>query len=67
MAMDYFTASSIVALFFTGLLLIFIFIVMFKHYNSFVHLNYYQKLMFLCTLVIAIGTHGLMQMGFKQF
>ena len=66
MLADYLIAPSITALFLTGLILLFIIILLVKHYDSIMRLSYYNKIMLLTSLSIAIGSHGLMDMGAEK-
>jgi hypothetical protein len=63
MLSDYLTAPSLNSLFFTGILLLFIFIIFIKNFKRINNLNYYQKIMLLSTITIAIGIHGLIHLG----
>ena len=56
-------APSLNALFITGLLLLWILITFINNYKRITNLNYYQKIMLLSTLTIAIGIHGLIHLG----
>ena len=56
-------APSINALFFTGILLLCIFVLFFRHFRQFMRLNYYQKIIILSALVFAVGIHGLLHLG----
>lgn len=66
MLADYLIAPSLNALFVTGLILLFILILLVKNYNSIMRLNYYQKIMLLTSLSIAVGSHGLMHLGVEK-
>ncbi len=59
-------APSVNALFVTGFLLLAIFITVFNNYKRIINLNYYQKIMLLSTLTIAIGIHGLIHLGVEH-
>jgi hypothetical protein len=63
MFLDYLIAPSLNSLFFTGILLLFIFIIFIKNLKKINNLNYYQKIMLLSTITIAIGIHGLIHLG----
>ena len=63
MFLNYLTAPSINSLFFTGILLLFIFIIFINNFKRINNLNYYQKIMLLSTVTIAIGIHGLIHLG----
>ena len=56
-------APSLNSLFITGILLLWIFIVFINNYKSIIKLNYYQKIILLSTITIAIGIHGLIHLG----
>lgn len=66
MIADYLIAPSFSVLFVTGLILLFILILLVKHYDSIMRLNYYQKIMLLTSLSIAVGSHGLMHLGVEK-
>jgi len=62
----YLIAPSFNALLITGLILLFIIILLVKHYKSISELGYYQKIMLLTSLSIAVGSHGLMHLGVEK-
>jgi hypothetical protein len=66
MFLNYLIAPSLNSLFFTGILLFFIFIIFIKNFNKINNLNYYQKIMLLSTITIAIGIHGLIHLGVER-
>ena len=66
MLSDYLIAPSLNALFVTGLILLFIVILMVKNYKSIMRLNYYQQIMLLSSLTIAVGSHGLIHLGVEK-
>jgi hypothetical protein len=66
MISDFLVAPSLNALFITGLLLLCIIIVFIKNYNRIYNLNYYQKIILLSTITIAIGIHGLIHLGLEM-
>jgi len=66
MLSDYLIAPSLNALFVTGLILLTIIVLLFKNYSSVMRLNYYQKIMLLSSLTIAVGSHGLMHLGVEK-
>jgi hypothetical protein len=66
MLSDYLIAPSLNALFVTGLILLAIIILIVKNYSSIMSLNYYQKIMLLSSLTIAVGSHGLMHLGVEK-
>lgn len=51
------------ALFFTGIILLIIFVLLFRHFYQFMKLNYYQKINILSLLVLAVGIHGLLHLA----
>ncbi len=59
-------APSVNSLFVTGFLLLAIFITVFNNYKRIMNLNYYQKIILLSTLTIAIGIHGLIHLGVER-
>ena len=59
----YLIAPSLNSLFFTGILLLFIFIIFVMNFNKVLKLNYYQKIILLSTMTISIGIHGLIHLG----
>ena len=63
MLSDILIAPSLNSLFITGLLLLWILIIFINNYKRICNLNYYQKLIILSTLTIAIGIHGLIHLG----
>lgn len=60
---NYLIAPSINSLFFTGILILFIFITFIINLKKIISLNYYQKLILLSTISIALGIHGLIHLG----
>ncbi len=66
MLADYLIAPSLMALFVTGLIILLIVILFIKNYKSIIMLNYYQKIMLLASLSIAVGSHGLMHLGVEK-
>ena len=66
MLSDYLIAPSLNALFFTGLILLFIIILLVKNYSAIMLLNYYKQIMLLSSLTIAVGSHGLMHLGVEK-
>ena len=59
-------APSLNSLFITGLLLLCILITFIKNFNRICNLNYYQKIILLSTITIAIGIHGLIHLGVEM-
>ena len=66
MLADYLIAPSLNSLVITGLILLLIFIILIKHYDSIMRMNYYEKIMLLSSLTIAVGSHGLMHLGVEK-
>jgi hypothetical protein len=66
MIADYLKSPSMTSLFLTGMIIFIILILMIKNYKSIIGLNYYQKIMLLTSLTIAIGSHGLMHLGAEK-
>ena len=66
MLADYLFVPSLNALLVTTLILLTIIILMVKNYSSIMRLNYYQKIMLLSSLTIAVGSHGLMHLGVEK-
>jgi hypothetical protein len=66
MLADYLIAPSLNSLFVTGLILLFIIILLVKNYSAIMRLNYYQKIILLTSLSIAVATHGLMHLGVEK-
>ena len=60
---DIFIAPSINSLFFTGILLLAIFVIFIRNFNKIYNLNYYEQLILLSSLTIAIGMHGMVHLG----
>ena len=56
-------APSINSLFFTGFLILFIFVIFISNYKQFTNLDFYRKLTILSLITIAIGVHGLIHLG----
>ncbi len=63
MLSTYLIAPSLNSLFVTGLLLLSIFIIFVKNYSRITILNFYQKIILLSILTIAVGIHGLIHLG----
>jgi hypothetical protein len=66
MLADYLISPSLNALFVTGFILLLIIILIVKNYKSIMSLNYYEKIMLLSSLTIAVGSHGLMHLGVEK-
>ncbi len=60
---DIFIAPSINSLFFTGFFLLAIFVIFIRNFNKIYNLNYYEQLILLSSLTIAIGMHGMVHLG----
>ena len=63
MLYTYLISPSLNSLFVTGLLLLSIFIIFVKNYTRITNLNFYQKIILLSILTIAVGIHGLIHLG----
>lgn len=63
MLSDSLIAPSLNSLFFTGLIILFILIIIVKNFKEITNFTTYQKLSLLCILTIAIGIHGLIHLG----
>jgi uncharacterized membrane protein len=63
MLSDYLIAPSLNSLLFTGIIVLFIFIIFIKNFRNFLKLPYYDKLILLSTMSIAIGMHGMIHLG----
>lgn len=59
-------APSLNSLFFTGMLLIIIFILVITNFNQLMKYRLYEKITILCFITIAIGTHGLIHLGVEE-
>lgn len=65
MLSDYLIAPSLNSLFFTGIILLIIFIIFVRNYSQFTKLNYYQQIALLSLITLAIGIHGLIHLGIE--
>jgi len=63
MLAKYLIAPSLNSLFFTGIMVLFVFIIFITNFSKFLKLPYYYKLIILSTMSIAIGIHGLIHLG----
>ena len=63
MLAKYLIAPSLNSLFFTGIMILFVFIIFITNFSKFLKLPYYYKLIILSTISIAIGIHGLIHLG----
>jgi hypothetical protein len=59
-------APSLNSLFITGMLLVFIFILVITNFRQLMNFRLYDKITILCFIVIAIGTHGLIHLGVEK-
>ena len=63
MLSKYLIAPSLNSLFFTGIMILFIFIILITNFSKFLKLPYYYKIIILSTMAMAIGIHGLIHLG----
>lgn len=56
-------APSVSSLFITGLLDLLIFITVLRNIKKIINLPYYQKIILLSAITVAIGIHGLIHLG----
>jgi len=63
MLADYLIAPSLNSLLFTGIIILVIFFIFIKNFRLFLKLPYYNKLILLSTMSIAIGIHGMIHLG----
>jgi hypothetical protein len=56
-------APSLISLFISGFLLLFIFFIFANNLQQFNRLDFYRKLTFLSLITTAIGVHGLIHLG----
>jgi len=61
-----FIAPSMSALLLTGVLLLSILIIFLFNFNRFFKLNYYQKIIILSLITLAIGIHGVIHLGVES-
>jgi hypothetical protein len=66
MLSDYLIAPSLNSLFVTGLILLFILVIIIKNFKEIIKFTTYQKVSLLCILSIAIGSHGLIHLGVEK-
>ena len=59
-------APSFHALVITGIILFSVFILLIRNYKEFAKLKLYDKIVLLCMISIAIGSHGLIHLGVEQ-
>lgn len=60
-------APSLNSLFITGVLLLFILILIISNYKQFITLDYYRKINILSLITIAVGIHGLVHLGVEMY
>ena len=63
MLRDYLIAPSLNSVFLTGIIILFVFVIFIKNFSKFLKLAYYDKLILLCSMSIAIGMHGMIHLG----
>ena len=63
MLSDYLIAPSLNSVFLTGIIILFVFVIFIKNFSKFLKLAYYDKLILLCSMSIAIGMHGMIHLG----
>ena len=66
MLSDYLIAPSLNSLFFTGIIILAIFVIFIINFRKIMKLPYYDKLILLCSVTIAIGIHGLIHLGVEN-
>ncbi len=59
-------APSLNSLFFTGIILLSIFIIFVTNFKQFMRLDFYRKISILSLIGIAIGAHGLIHLGVES-
>ena len=59
-------APSLNSLFFTGMLLLVIFILIITNFRQFMKYSLYEKITIFSLIVAAIGIHGLIHLGVEQ-
>jgi hypothetical protein len=59
-------APSFHALIITGILLLSVFILLIRNYKEIMTLKLYDKIVLLCMISVAIGSHGLIHLGVEQ-
>jgi hypothetical protein len=59
-------APSLNSLFFTGILLLILFILVITNFKELMKYTLYQKITILSLIIIAIGSHGLIHLGVEQ-
>jgi len=66
MLKDILIAPSVNSLFFTGILILSIFVLFIKHFKSIMNLDFYRKINLLALITIAVGIHGLIHLGVED-
>ncbi len=64
--MNFPITPSFFSLVITGILILFIFVLLFKHFNQIIQLKYYEQMVLLCLISIAIGIHGNIHLGLEN-
>jgi hypothetical protein len=64
--MNFPIAPSFLSLVITGILLLFIFFIFIKNWKPIMQLNYYQKMVLLSLISIAIAAHGNIHLGLEN-
>jgi hypothetical protein len=64
--MNFPITPSFFSLIITGIIILFIFVLLFKHFNQIMQLKYYEKMVLLCLISIAIGIHGNIHLGLEN-
>lgn len=62
---DFLVYPSFYSLILTGLILLFVFILFFKNFNSIMSMNSYHIISVLCVIAIAVGNHGILHALFE--
>jgi len=60
---DYLIAPSFNSLFLTGTIILIIFIYFIRNFGNFLKLPFYEKMILLCSMSLAIGMHGMVHLG----
>ena len=63
MLADYLISPSLNSLILTGIIILSVFFIFIKNFRPFLKLPYYDKLILLCSMSIAIGMHGMVHLG----
>ena len=64
--MNFPITPSFFSLIITGILILFIFVLLFKHLKQIMQLKYYEQMVLLCLISIAIGIHGNIHLGLEN-